>query len=109
MSLAMSKLEQHLPRTLSRLVIVRRRCAKVCEQKFDVVVIGGGHAGTEACAAATRTGARTLLVTHKKNTVGTFVDGFPVSVDFLENFIHRIHSQGKCLAIPHSEESAKAT
>ncbi|CAK9810648.1 Protein MTO1 homolog, mitochondrial [Anthophora plagiata] len=38
--------------------------------KFDVIVIGGGHAGTEACAAAARMGAKTLLVTHKKSTVG---------------------------------------
>lgn len=37
---------------------------------FDVVVIGGGHAGTEACAAASRMNARTLLVTHKKSTIG---------------------------------------
>lgn len=38
--------------------------------KFDVVVIGGGHAGTEACASASRMGAKTLLVTHKKSTIG---------------------------------------
>lgn len=36
----------------------------------DVIVIGGGHAGCEAAAAAARTGAQTLLVTHKPETIG---------------------------------------
>mgnify|MGYP001458502853 CR=1 FL=1 len=39
-------------------------------ERFDVIVIGGGHAGTEACLAAARMGCKTLLLTHNVDTLG---------------------------------------
>ncbi len=37
---------------------------------YDVIVIGGGHAGCEAASASARLGARTVLITHKMDTIG---------------------------------------
>jgi len=42
----------------------------VCIRPYDVVVIGGGHAGSEACAGAARSGARTALITPKLDNIG---------------------------------------
>ena len=40
------------------------------DARYDVIVIGGGHAGCEAAAAAARMGARTALITHRFDTIG---------------------------------------
>ena len=39
-------------------------------EKFEVIVVGGGHAGTEAALAAARTGCKTLLITQNLDTIG---------------------------------------
>ena len=50
---------------------------------YDVIVVGGGHAGTEAACAAARTGANVLLMTHKKSTIGMCRDIINLHLHYL--------------------------
>src|SRR5689334_7669338 len=66
-----SRSTKHQARSTNSLTpLVRGDYRPPAMSSFDVIVIGGGHAGTEAAAAAARLGASTLLLTHRLDTVG---------------------------------------
>src|SRR6266571_1191755 len=78
--------------------------ASAMEENFDVIVIGGGHAGCEAAAAAARVGARTALLTHRFATIGAMscnpaIGGLGKGhlvreIDALDGLMGRVADQG---------------
>lgn len=55
---------------MSRNLFIKNTAEDINPNKYDVIVIGGGHAGCEAAYGASRTGAKTLLISQKFSTIG---------------------------------------
>lgn len=68
--------------TNRRYLHVQQRNDKRLQEKFDVIVIGGGHAGCESAASSARCGSKTLLVTQTVQTIALM----PCKLTFLINF-----------------------